>query len=428
MQWFWAGHLVALPFQTVTLSPLQIPIPEAVGAAFVAAAAVDALRAGRRIAWTAIDTAAAAWVGAVILGGAAAWARAAADAATARELFAAIALFAVYLAVRVSATRERILAFPRLYLSSAALAAALGIAGWLLARAGITTPLAFPAETAYLYVGAAARAQAFTTSPSMLASLLMVASVLLVAEWTRLRRWERVALTPLVVAGLALTLSKTILCAAAGAGIAWCLGREQRPAFAAALWVAVATVFTLSAHWALVRPDALAIMKRGYMVAGEPIANVTIAGRDMLVMRTNYAYSKYASVEAVRASFPIGIGPGRHGQFIAGLQAEGRYPANLWEADPHSTYTGTAAELGLAGLATLILLWGAVAWRWWTIDRRRLPDGAWAGYAGVLAAIAIEAICTDVMNFRQYWWLIAVIAVWSTSEWSASTRPSSAAA
>ena len=41
-----------------------------------------------------------------------------------------------------------------------------------------------------------------------------------------------------------------------------------------------------------------------------------------------------------------------------------------------------------------------------------IPRWTAASYAGAGAVFLIEAIATDLMNCRHYWWLIAVVASW----------------
>lgn len=418
----WAAYLLTIPLQSLTLPwPAAIPIPELVGVVLVAAALLNRRRAS--FGPTLPDAAVGWWLGAVIVGAVMHRTGTAADSAAMREAAAAVALTSVYAAVRLSATRALLEAFPRLYIMAAALAAGLGIAGWLMAQAGIASSLAFPAATPYLYLGTTARAQALTPTPSMLASLLVVGIVLLVGEWERMPRRVRVPVALLLTIALVLTFSKAAIGLVAGVAIAALLRERTSPwrvRLAVGVCAAVMAVFSVAAHFALVTPAAQAAMEKGYMVAGDPLAEVTVGATTYRVMRTNYFYSKYASIEAIRQSFPDGIGPGQHGAFIRDLQSSGRYPLNLWEADPHSTYTGTIAELGLFGMLSLLTLWSLLGWRLWSMAPESMPSGAWASYAGILGAMAVEAICVDVMNFRHYWWYIAVVAAWS----ALAARPS----
>ena len=103
------------------------------------------------------------------------------------------------------------------------------------------------------------------------------------------------------------------------------------------------------------------------------------------------------------------MGPAGQAGFTSGLQRERRFPTTIRLIAPHSTYLGTVAQLGAAGLAALllILVTGGL-----TI-KRLLGDPAlrWeaAAYAGAGAAFLIEAISTDLLNCRHYWFLFAVI-------------------
>lgn len=415
----WAAHLFAVPFQTVTFDGrLPIPIPEIVWSVWLLAALWMARRVFRRSV-TALDLAVGLWLAAVLAGAAGVWARGGMNAATVRDALAAVAMAGLYVSIRLSATTRLLTAFPSLFVFGAAVAAALGIAGWALAVSGVTTPLALPASTAYLYLGAAARATGFTPYPGMLCSVLMIAALLLTGEWRRLAPWLRVALVAVIYTGIALTVSKSAVALAGGLGVVWIARHRQRltsPVLLGSVVVGVVAIaYTMATHWALVPPSAVADMKAGFMVAGEPVATVDAGGSPRYIMRTNYAYNKHASLLAIREAFPLGIGPGQHQQYVRALRAEGRYPDNLWDADPHSSYSGTVAELGLFGLVAFVALWGMVVRAVARLDPEQLPPGTWASLAGVLAAMAIETIGADVMNFRHYWWIVGVVGAWAAA-------------
>ena len=84
---------------------------------------------------------------------------------------------------------------------------------------------------------------------------------------------------------------------------------------------------------------------------------------------------------------------------------------------PHSTYTGTLAELGLPG-ALGLLIFAASGFRTlrerFAGGRRGTPLDVAA--AGMTAAVLIEALATDVMHFRHYAWLVALFASGSSAE------------
>jgi hypothetical protein len=147
------------------------------------------------------------------------------------------------------------------------------------------------------------------------------------------------------------------------------------------------------------------------LVAGRPLASFQWRNHTWVAMPTTYLFNKQASLMAIRQSWPVGVGPAGQEAFTADLQRTGRFPSTVFLTTPHSTYLKPVAELGAAGLAALLLILVAGGM---TI-RRLLAQSGWprweaAAYAGVGAAFLIEAISTDLLNCRHYWFLLAVIA------------------
>ena len=419
----WAGYLLILPFQRVWVLPwlgLKLQPPEVVFLGLATAAAVMALQGRVRWRFAFADAAAAAWLVANLL--AFVWSSEPHGRDGLIETLGAAYLVGLYVAVRVTATPQLLDRFGEWFGYSAALAAALGIAGSLASHAGLPNQLATVALTPVPYLGHAARAQAFTTGPQMLASILLMAVPLFVADRMK-RGWRRRdrALVLLLVLGLGATVSKTGLCLAAALSVMWaCAGQtrqRQQSRSRARVWAAVATwllvtfVFVLGSHVVVLREAAVPSMSMAQLVGGSPLASFRWRNEGWVVMPTTYLFNKQASLEAIGHSWPTGLGPDGQPAFTSGLQREGRFPNTIWIITPHSTYLGTVAELGAAGLAALLFILVAGGM---TINRLLAgsPRVRWeaAAYAGAGAAFLIEAISTDLLNCRHYWFLLAVMA------------------
>jgi hypothetical protein len=420
----WAAYLFVLPFQRVWVLPglgIKLQPPEVV---FVGLATVSAAMWMRgRVQWrfALADAAAVAWPVAKLL--AFVWSSRPQGRDALIETLGAAYLASLYAAVRLTATPPLLNRFGEWFGYSAAVAAALGITGSLASYAGLPNQLATVALMPVPYLGHAARAQAFTAGPQMLASILVMAVLLFVADRMK-RGWkprDRV-LALLLVLGLGATVSKTGMCLAAAVSVMWAsAGQNQEGPRSrrsrARVWGAVAIslivtfVFTLGSHVLVLRETAVPSMSTTQLVGGRPLASFRWRDEVWVVMPTTYVFNKQASLEAIRRSWPAGLGPAGQPAFTAGLQREGRFPSTIWFITPHSTYLGTVAELGAAGLAALLLILLAGAM---TINRL-LADSAslrWeaAAYAGAGVAFLIEAISTDVLNYRHYWFLLAVMA------------------
>ena len=416
----WAGYLLVLPFHCVWVLPwlgFKLQPPELVAIGLAATAAMLWMSGAVRWRFVLADAAAGTWFAAHVI--ALAWSDDPAGRAGLLETLGSASLVVLYIAVRLTATPQLLDRVGDWFGYAAATAAALGILGSIAATAGLPNRLATVSQTPVPYLGAAARAQAFTAGPQMLASILLVAIPLFVASRTRQRwRLRDRALAALLVLGLGATVSKTGLCLAAALAVMSASARPAGPhgsrrarVGAAAVWVVVAVVFTLGSHVMALRATQVPAMTAAQLVGGSPLVSWRWRGEAWVVMPTTYVFNKEASLRAIGRSWPVGVGPAGQPAFTAGLQDEGRFPATISLTTPHSTYLGAVAQLGAAGLAARLLMVVAGV----RTIRRLLadaPDRRWdaAAYAGVGAAFLIEAISTDLLNCRHYWFLFAVLA------------------
>jgi hypothetical protein len=419
----WAAYLLVLPFQRVWVLPWlgpKLQPPEVVFLGLVTASAAMWMRGRVRWRFGVTDGAAVAWLAATLL--AFAWSREPRSRDGLIEALGAAYLVSLYFTVRVTATPQLLDRFGDWCGYSAAVASLLGIAGSLASYAGHANPLATVTVTPIPYLGHAARAQAFTTGPQMLASIILMAIPLFIAGRMN-RGWRRRdrALVLLLALGLGATVSKTGICVAAALSVMWaCAGRRPEHSSRgshARVWAAVAIssivtcVFVLGSHVMVLREDAVPRMSTAQLVGGSPLASFRWRDEAWVVMPTTYLFNKQASLQAIERSWPVGVGPAGQPAFTVGLQHEGRFPQSIWLITPHSTYAGTAAELGAAGVAALllILVGGGLTINRLLADAAR-PRWEAAAYAGAGAAFLIEAISTDLLNCRHYWLLFAVMA------------------
>ena len=420
----WAGYLLVLPFQRVWVLPwlgFKLQPPEVVFLGLATASAAMWIRGRVRWRFAFADAAAAAWLVANLL--ALAWSNDPHGRDGLLETLGAAQLVCLYVAVRVTATPQLLDRFGEWFGYSAAAAAAIGIAGSVASYAGLPNRLATVALTPVPYLGHAARAQAFTAGPQMLASILLMAVPLFVAARMKQgwRRRDR-ALVLLLVLGLGATVSKTGMCLAAALSVMWASaeptrqGQQSRRSrarvwVAVSIWLIVTFVFSLGSHVMVLREAAVQSMSTAQLIGGSPLASFRWRDEAWVVMPTTYLFNKQASLQAIGRSWPVGVGPAGQPAFTSGLQREGRFPRTIWLITPHSTYLGTVATLGAAGLAALLLILvvGIMTIKRLLADSTR-PRWEAAAYAGVGAAFLIEAISTDLLNCRHYWFLLAVMA------------------
>lgn len=362
--------------------------------------------------WTSVDVGVLSWLAAVLTAGVLyAVRQGAADGVVLGELATTLYLALLFFAIRIVADEETIRAAAAAMVVGATVAAALGVIGFALSELDVPTPLAFSADSTYPYLGRAARARALTSTPNMLASILMLALLLLGAGAARVGAGSRRLATAILGLGFVLTFSKTLVPLAAGGIVVRGLRRRSSRLArlgVAASWLAAAAVFSVFSHAVLLCGGAdRGQLEQGMFITGRPLRSDVAAGCN--VYPTNYFFNKRASLIAIERSWPWGIGPGRHPAFVGQLQTEGAYPEALWLAAPHSSYTGAAAELGLPGVLGLGAFLGGLALGIREALRQDATRPLAVAAAAALAALLIEAVATDVMHFRHYTWLAALV-------------------
>lgn len=407
----WAAAVFLLPIQAVSIFPWlggRVQPPDLIIVILAISAAPSLWRSG--------------WPGSVALDVAAAWPLAMAASlllsgqwrspSATLEVVGAFYLLLLYVVVRLTATPERIDRFLDWYPTSVAIAAFLGLVGVAAAAFGTETPLTTP-MAALPYVGQAARAQALTPGPQMLANLLLAAIPLTIAR-AQTRGWTpgRRGLAWLLILGLLATHSKTVLSVIVALAIMSAVLRRHRR-LAAVAAAAAAVTFLAVTHVVVTKDFNVPGLEASQVLAGTPWTSFSWGGDRWVVAPTTYVANKAASLQAISDSWPIGLGPAQQASYAAALRGSGDYPASIHYArfmEPHSTYLGTAAELGGAGVVAglLLIAAGISTLRRWV--RSHPSDWTVAAVCGIFAGVLLEASATDLMNCRHYWWLLAIVA------------------
>jgi hypothetical protein len=414
----WAASLLLLPWHRVwhggwLLSALQPPELAFLALLVIAARCRRHVGTGR---FGLTDAGALAWV--LATGFALVWSGNSSSVAR-LETAGTAYLVSMYAVIRLTATPARVARFAEWFGYSAAIAGLAGILGTLITVAGGSTRLAQMSATPVAYLGLFSRAQALTAGPQMLASVLLLAIPLYLG--VRLDRgWRRTdaAVLLTLITGLGATLSKSALALPAVLAVMWACGptsRSWRARVAAiALTAAVALVLSVGTMFMVVRASAVPFVTAVQFAAGEPVRQFRWSSEPWVVMRTTYYFNHLASLRAIRDTFPTGVGPKGQPAFAATPAVDGHYPSSIW-ADglraPHSTYLGVLAEIGLGGLgAFLLLMFGAAGGIRRLISQPLVRSWEFGAYAGAAVGFCLEALSTDLMNCRHYWWLLAIVA------------------
>ena len=304
------------------------------------------------------------------------------------------------------------------FLYSGLIAAIIGIYGWLASFFGLETVLAFASDEPYPYLGNMGRAVGLTPSPSMLCIFLSIVSLLLAAKLfldSKNIAAEYFSFAVLILGSL-LTFSKTIILLLFCLLILFFLNFKnsynwiKTPVIIGCTSLVI--VFNLVTHILPIDKSSNSVEKIHQYVGDQ----VLMEWNNFLFFGTNYLEVKKSAVKSGVHNFPWGVGMGRHNEFMKKLKEAKLYPDHLPVIDPHSTYFGAFSETGILSLIAIFILvyfTGQTIYDLYhSIDV--IPKYLLWGISISLLLIFLEAINTDVMNFRFLWVLLAIIGAYSS--------------
>jgi hypothetical protein len=166
-------------------------------------------------------------------------------------------------------------------------------------------------------------------------------------------------------------------------------------------------VYIFGTHFIIVEKNQDYELLKGDYIAGPALTETAYYS----IYPSQYWSLKEISIKAIGQSFPWGLGSGKFNEYAHELKNNDLYPTHVPYPDPHSTYFGILAENGLLGLIAL----GGIIFFVTIMSRNILKENSHDSHfitclPPIFITIAIEAVCTDVMNFRHYWILLILLA------------------
>jgi hypothetical protein len=338
-----------------------------------------------------------------------------------RELTASFYVVCLYFSVRLIVESQEVLNIVNAIVVSVSIWAIIAILGWLVAMASQVDSQFVISIKSYPYLGSIYRAQALTGSPNMLLSFLMIGVLFCWARLLMVTEYRLINIVAFMVmfCALLLTFSRDILIVCAGMVIIYYLAsptllQNSRRKFIFLSLFLITAFYIFLSHFVITSNNLndINLMIRGeYIIGDNPILIFGKPDGGYVLFPSIYLELKKIAFHAFLDSWGLGIGGGNFNQYLFLLKGGGLYPEKFTEWDPHSTYFGTIAEYGLIGFLTLfgilVFLYRTSFYVVLHLDKKNFIS---VGFVGVFLGILLEAICVDIMNFRQYWILFALFA------------------
>tara|TARA_B100002003_G_scaffold250871_1_gene291907 strand:+ start:996 stop:2318 length:1323 start_codon:yes stop_codon:yes gene_type:complete len=333
------------------------------------------------------------------------------------EIIKTAYLVLLFMILKWTITPEVIEKIVKVIILSSLIAALTGVIGFGLRYFSIDTTLSIIRPFPYL-IENEIQAKGFTPSPNMLASIIMIGILFLTQQLFNDKKYNlfNILLLAIMLIGFLFTISKTIVCLIIGVVLIWYFHSKLKLSYTMQMITKIViagllTVYILGTHFIIIKKDQNFELLKGDYIAGPAL----IETASYLMFPSQYWSLKEISFEAISQSFPWGLGTGKFNDFAHKLKKNGSYPTHVPYPDPHSTYLGILSENGLLGLTILFgIIYFVVKHSRKILNDHSANQPIIACFPIIFIVIGIEAISTDVMNFRHYW--IVLILLLTSSE------------
>lgn len=260
----------------------------------------------------------------------------------------------------------------------------------------------------YPYFGELYRLRVGAIYPSLFISVITLPLIFLVAVFPHNYKGLRIALGILLIC-TALTLSKSILLITLCllAFVLFSIRKLNGPVLfvITAIFTITITFFT---HLIVVKHDSAEEQKLYTTIYTSNRIFYSAFGYDLL--ETDYLTAKRTELNAVPNSLLLGVGTGNFNRVVHAYKNRGLFPLKFNDLDPHCTYLGTLVENGLPAMLMLLVFFGYM-FRAFIRRKDLFANRLVLGLFLIYITFLIDAISTDILNFRHFWVFLAVAVV-----------------
>jgi hypothetical protein len=263
----------------------------------------------------------------------------------------------------------------------------------------------------YPYFGDTIRVSGFTATPHMLASILNVSILVLLISIFEKRNFQSFFILLILSLAYIFTFAKIVILLIIGLIFIYLKKEKINPFIKNGLRIAALSLFVFymfATHFILINknnPNLSAIRSKAFNT-GELIGET----QNNYIIPTAYFTLKQSALYLGKEYWLTGVGAGNHGMYFHELKEEGLFPKHIPDYDPHSTYFGSFAEIGIFGLSAILYLTFVL----FKMSNHLLTTKKYynlkVATSACLLIFFMEAISVDAINFRHLWLIFAILS------------------
>ena len=216
----------------------------------------------------------------------------------------------------------------------------------------------------------------------------------------------------MLLIGLPFTFTKSVLIASVCAlGIFVCKYSKTYRNLIIFTFPFVLLLFVFATHFVVVNKYVFDNQKETLFHALDKTSTQLSIGNNYII-KTSYAFLKEKGWFVFKQNPLVGIGSGNFNK----VSFESDKSSYRDGYDPHSSITGSLAEMGIIGFSAFLSIFVLAFQRivlFLKTDLSLSDRYLLYGFLGIFIFMFCEAIATDVMNFRHFWLIFAFFAAWT---------------
>ena len=267
------------------------------------------------------------------------------------------------------------------------------------------------------YFGTVYRMKGLTGQPIMMASIIGVFILILMTEFysnsfSKIAIWKKVTMVMLIV-GLPFTIAKSALITfSCFSGVFMAQYQKKYRYLTIFAFSLILVCYIFVTHFIVINKNIFDNQKDtlfAFLDKSNPILNIG----DNYIIKTGYTLLKEKAWFVFTQNPIVGIGAGN--LYVEPFEVNNLNYAIIKNFDPHSSYSGTLAEMGIIGFLAFIFIFITALYSILSLLKTELSPRdrqLLYGFSAVFIFMLCEGMATDVMNFRHYWLLFAFFAAW----------------
>ena len=264
----------------------------------------------------------------------------------------------------------------------------------------------------YPYFGTVYRLKGFNTHPNMLANLLifiiLYCSGKLLINDNQFKIYK-LGLTIIAFGCLFLTFSKSIIILIMGLLAILYAFHYRFKKIIFTLIISSFTILYIFITHIIIAPKNTQIQE-SLKTTNFTSDKILFTYNQNVLIETCYLCLKRIELNVIKNNLFFGVGNGRFYSLLDYYKRIGLYPKKLPVFDPHCTYLGLFAENGLIAFILFMAFIFYIIFLFVLVLKRSFDKYIFLLFV-IYLTFLIEAVSTDILNYRHFWFFLSIILV-----------------